>query len=344
VTLAELLGAAGYVSASIGKWHVGLDPIAQGFDVNVAGSSGSERKKRYFSPYGNPALSDGPEGEYLTDRLTDEAIAFVRENRERPFFLLLSHFAVHTPIRAKQELVAHFAAKPPSELHGNAEYAAMLHSVDQSLGRLLAELERLELDDDTLVILFSDNGGYESVTSMDPLRGAKGTLYEGGIRVPLAARWPGRIEGGVRSNVPVSGVDLLPTALELAGVDAPPRIDGESLLPVLTGTGGLEREALYWHFPAYLGALEREGPLRARPAGAVRRGRYKLIEFFEDGSVELYDLEADVGEAVDLAREQPGLAGELQEQLAAWRESLRAELPSQPNPAYDPDFVPRKQR
>ncbi len=339
VTLAEALGEAGYATASIGKWHLGPDPRAQGFDVNVAGNETGAPKGGYFSPYKNPELADGPDGEYLTDRLTDEAIAFLRAERERPFFLYLTHYAVHTPIQAPDALAAKYGEKPPAGGHSNARYAAMIESVDASLGRVRAALEELGLAENTVVCLFSDNGGHGNVTSMTPLRGAKGMLYEGGIRVPMVVCWPGRAPPGSRTPVPVSGLDFYPTFLELAGVPQPDGtvLDGASLVPLLDGSGALERKALYWHFPAYLQSTgASEGPWRTTPAGAVRAGRYKLIEFFEDGRRELYDLRDDVGETTDLAERMPDKARELAELLESWREEVGAPVPAELNPDYRP--------
>jgi arylsulfatase A-like enzyme len=337
VTLAEMLAPAGYVTAAIGKWHLGLDPTAHGFQVNVGGSEAGHPRDGYFSPYKLAHLADGPPGEYLTDRLTDEAVAFLEEHRARPFFLFLSHYAVHTPIQARPELVERYAAKTPGELHNHAKYAAMIQSFDDGVGRVLAALDELELAERTLVVLFSDNGGYERVTSAAPLRGAKGMLYEGGLRVPLVVRWPGRVAPGSRSEVAVTGADLFPTFAAVAGIASlVSNVDGESLLPLLTGAGELERTSLFWHFPAYLDGTRPGDPLRSTPCSVIRRGPHKLLEFFEDGRLELYDLAADVGETKDRAAELPELAAELRAELAAWRERVGAPVPTQLNPKYEP--------
>lgn len=329
-TVAELLRAAGYRTAHLGKWHLGDDPRTQGFDRNRGGTKAGHPKS-YVSPYRNPALRDGPEGEYLTDRLTDEALAFLDEQSaaDRPFFLHLSHFAVHTPIQARAEDEAPYLDRAPVGGQGNAAYAGMLVAVDRSLGRLCERLTALGLADDTLVLLTSDNGGLGTVTSNAPLRGMKGMLYEGGVRVPFVAHWPGRIAPGGVSDEPIHGVDLLPTLAALAGVPAAGAevaLDGLSLLPAFEGRP-LERDALFWHFPAYLEGNRLTGRWRTTPVGAIRAGRWKLLEWFETGRFELYDLERDPGESRDLASDQPERVAELAARLASWREEVGARVP-----------------
>lgn len=340
VTLAEALAAAGYATAALGKWHLGPDPLEQGFQLNAGGNQTGSPRGGHFSPYANPQLPDGPDGECLTDRLTDEAVGFIAEHASEPFFLYVSHYAVHTPIESKPELSARYEAKEPDGGQDDPRYAGMIESVDQSLGRVLDALAVHDLEGRTLVLFTSDNGGHGGVTSNAPLRGAKGMLYEGGIRVPFAVRWPGVVESGGRCAVPVAGHDLFPTLLEAAGVPVPDglELDGVSLVPLLEGTGGVERELLFWHFPAYLEAGRRAGvPWRTTPAGAVLRGDLKLLEFFEDGRLELYDLAADPGEERDLAGTRPELAAELHGELLAWRAAVGAPVPTEPNPAYDPE-------
>ena len=349
VTLAESLKRAGYTSASMGKWHLGADPelgpVGQGFDVNVAGNTaGSPRG--YFSPYRNKNLPDGPKGEYLTDRLTEEALKFIEANRARPFFLYLPHYAVHTPIQAKKALTEKYEKKEPSGGQGNPKYAAMIESVDQGVGRLLAKLDELDLTKDTVVIFFSDNGGVGGyrelgisggeITSNRPLKGGKGMLYEGGIREPMTVRWPGNVRPGSRCDEPVIGLDFYPTLLAIAGIEKQPGqvLDGESLVPLLTGTAALKRDAIFWHFPAYLQGSR--GTWRTTPAGAIRQGDFKLIEFFEDSSLELYNLKDDIGEAKDLAKTMPDKTRSLHQRLLAWRKSVNAPVPTEPNPKFDP--------
>jgi len=349
ITLAEAIRPAGYRSASIGKWHLGVDPdsgpVAQGFDVNVAGNLAGNPSS-YFSPYRNKNLPDGPKGEYLTDRLTEEALAFIEANRARPFFLYLPHYAVHTPIQAKQELVAKYKKKRPDGGQGNPEYAAMIESVDQGVGALLAKLDQLGLADNTVVVFFSDNGGVGGyrelgiaggeITSNRPLRGGKGMLYEGGIREPTIVRWPAKVKAGTRCATPVIGLDFYPTFLEIAGAEKKPGqiLDGESLVPLLTGTGTLKRDAIFWHFPAYLQGSK--GTWRTTPCGVIRSGGWKLIEFFEDNRLELYNLADDIGEAADLAEKMPEKAKELHDRLVAWRKAVNAPVPTEKNPQFDP--------
>ena len=348
VTLAESLKRAGYTSASMGKWHLGADPelgpVGQGFDVNVAGNTaGSPRG--YFSPYRNKNLPDGPKGEYLTDRLTEEALKFIEANRARPFFLYLPHYAVHTPIQAKKTLAEKYAKKEPSGGQGNPKYAAMIESVDQGVGRLLAKLDELNITKDTVVIFFSDNGGVGGyrelgisggeITSNRPLKGGKGMLYEGGIREPMTVRWPGNVKPGSRCDEPVIGLDFYPTLLEIAGIEkqAGQVLDGESLVPLLTQTAALKRDAIFWHFPAYLQGSR--GTWRTTPAGAIRQGDFKLIEFFEDSRLELYNLKDDIGEAKNLAKTMPDKTRALHQRLLAWRKSVKAPVPTKANPKFD---------
>ena len=347
VTLAEALKAAGYATAHVGKWHLGGAghlPTDQGFDVNVAGNYRGI-PPGYFYPYqrGDYTLTDlqqgGQEGEYLTDRLTDEALRFIDAHAEGPFFLYLAHYAVHTPIQAKEALIDRYRRKPGDEAHNNPTYAAMIESVDESVGRVMGKLDALGLADNTVVFFFSDNGGYGPATSMAPLRGSKGMLYEGGIRVPLAIHGPGVRAAGRTDATPVIGVDLYPTILEMAGAALPPGqpIDGVSLLPLLAEKAPLASRALFWHFPAYLQAYQgMSGPWRTTPAGAVRQGDYKLIEFFEDGRLELYNLHDDIGEQNDLAETMPDKVQELHALLQNWRASVQAPVPSELNPDYDP--------
>ena len=300
VTIAEALAARGYVSGHVGKWHLGgpgFLPAAQGFAWAVGGDA-SGAPPSYFHPYARggrslPDLDDGAEGEYLTDRLTDEAIRFIDTHQDRPFFLYLSHYGVHTPLQARPSLVQHYRDKRAASGHDNPTYAAMIHSVDESVGRLLRRLDELDLSDDTVVIFFSDNGGFGPATSMTPLRGSKGMLYEGGIRVPLMI-----LRAGAVSDAPVIGVDLFPTLLTMAGLPPPPgvQLDGVDLVPLLKAASPLPERPLFWHFPAYLEAdASVPGPWRTTPAAAVRIGPHKLITFFEDSRDELYNLAEDPG-------------------------------------------------
>ena len=352
VTIAEALAPHGYVSGHVGKWHLGgpgFLPDAQGFAWAVGGDA-SGLPPSYFHPYAGggrslPDLGDGAEGEYLTDRLTDEAIRFLDTHHDRPFFLYMSHYGVHTPLQAKADLGRRYRNRPAASGHDNPTYAAMIHSVDEGVGRLLQRLDELDLSDETIVMFFSDNGGFGPATSMTPLRGSKGMLYEGGIRVPLIIRWPDTIRAGAVSDAPVIGVDLFPTMLAAAGIAPPPgvRLDGVDLTPLLSGSGQLPDRPLFWHFPAYLEAdVSVPGPWRTTPAAAVRIGAHKLITFFEDGRNELYDLAEDPGETRDLFAEAPQRAAELRASLERWWEETAAWIPTEPNPLYAADSTAPK--
>jgi len=359
VTIAEALKEAGYTTGFVGKWHLSTReedrfkyyPDRQGFDVNIGGDW-SGAPPTYFYPYkkNNRELEtmppEGAAGEYLTDRLTAESLKFLDANKDKPFLLYLSHYAVHTPIESKRMLTEKYQAKaktlpPRDEPHAqpvygryetrmvqdNAAYAGMVQSVDESVGRVMAKLEELGLEQNTIVIFMSDNGGLSTVsregpTCNLPLRAGKGWLYEGGIREPMLIKWPGTVEpGGVCDEV-VASTDFYPTMLEMAGL--PPRpeqhIDGLSLVPLLKRTGTLQRDAIYWHYPHYHGSGN-------RPSGAVRAGNYKLIEWYENEQVELYDLRDDLSEQKDLATAKPAKAAELRGLLHAWRDRMNGKMP-----------------
>lgn len=341
VTLAESLKAGGYTTATMGKWHLGDDPTTQGFDINIAGREwGSPSGGGYHSPYKYPNLVNRKKGEYLTDRFGNEAAKFIEANKARPFFLYLTHYAVHTPIQAKPELTAKYEQKTPTDKQTNAKYAAMIESMDDSVGTVLDTLDRLELADNTIVIFYADNGGHGGVTSNAPLRGSKGMLYEGGIRVPMAVRWPGVVKPGTTSDEPVIGIDLYPTLLEATQTKLPAKVnlDGTSLLPLLSDAGAsLFRPAIYWHFPAYLqGYTKRHGPFRTTPAGAIRMGDWKLIEYFEDGALELYNLADDIGEEQNLTKLEAKRTAEMHSMMKAWRRATNAPVPKEKNPKFDP--------
>ena len=332
-TLPEALGKAGYASCLIGKWHLmgdyakrKGDPKLHGFTEVICSESRGIGGGDYFGPYRfNPAVKPKTENEYLSDRLNQEAADFIVRHKDKPFFLYLSHYAVHTRLAGKPKLVAKYRRKPGAGTNrNNPELAAMLESIDDGVGLILAKLDELRLADDTVVIFMSDNGGENRVTSNAPLRGAKSQLYEGGIREPLIVRWPGRIKAGSVCRVPVSSVDFYPTLLDVAGAKPDPRqaLDGVSLTPLLRETGGLTRDALFWHYP-----LARPHFLGGVSAGAVRAGGWKLIEFFDTGKVELYNLRNDLSETADLAAKHPDKAAELKKRLADWRRSVGAEMP-----------------
>ena len=338
-TIAEVFHAAGYQTGHVGKWHLGGEaywPTTQGFDVNIGGNHRGQPPS-YFFPYETaaiklPGLAEGKAGEYLTDRLTDEAIAFIRSSKDKPFFLYLPHYTVHTPLQAKPELVAKYRAKAermPDQPHQNAVYAAMIESLDEGIGRLMAALGELKLRESTIVVFTSDNGGLMSSTSNVPLRVGKGSAYEGGVRVPLIVSYPPAIAAGSTTDVPAMSIDLLPTLVDLCGIKPAEKLacDGISIAPILTQRGQITRHALYWHYPHY-------HPGGAKPYGAVRAGDYRLVEFYEDNHVELYNLKGDVGETRDLAASQPAKRNQLLAMLHAWRKQVGAQMPT-PNPDYD---------
>jgi len=340
VTIATILRLAGYVTGIIGKWHLngpdGPWPRQHGFDVAIGGCRLGQTPD-YFFPYRRKLgdgqvieldnLPGGRDGEYLTDRLTDEAERFLDTNKDRPFFLYFPHYAVHTAIGAriqgKPELVAKYQNKEaPAGVRKNPAYAAMLESLDDSIGRIMRKLEQLGIAERTVIIFTSDNGGYGAVTSNAPLRGDKASAYEGGVRVPLIVVWPGSVLAGSTSDVPVASIDFFPTILEAAGVKSPAgrKIDGKSLLPLLTNKGRLERSALFWHYPHY--------SYLTTPYSAVRHGHHKLVEYFEHGKVELYDLKNDPAEKHDLARTVPQRTQELLRTLDEWRRQVGAQMPA----------------
>jgi len=342
--LFEVFQGAGYLTASMGKWHVTPFPEKHGIDVNVGGTHRGSNST-FFSPYKNKALPDGPVGENLTDRLTDEAIKFLNENKDRKFFLYMPYFAVHTPLQGKKHLVAKYKKESPKL---DANYAAMIETLDINIGRLMKTLYDLGLRKNTFVVFTSDNGGITKFSSQAPYRAGKGSYYEGGVREPFTISWPGHIKPGSRSDVPVTGIDFFPTFLEAAGITKPEGkiLDGESLMPLLTQTGTIKERALYWHFPIYLQAYSdrdesRDSKFRTRPGSTMRLGKWKLHEYFEDGAFELYDLEADIGERKNLAETMPEKLEELKAMLYAWRADIDAAVPTEPNPTFDPKYEPK---
>lgn len=320
--LPQAMKDAGYATGMFGKWQLGetddYHPARRGFDEAIVAAG------KHFNFETHPRVRV-PKNQYLADFLTDKAVDFIRRHKEEPFFLYLPHYAVHTPHQAKPELIARFEHKAPVGGQDSPVYAAMIASIDESVGRIVAQLDELKLSERTLIIFSSDNGGGE-VTSNAPLRGGKNSLYEGGIRVPTVFRWPGRITPG-DCETPVTSVDFFPTFLELAGLTAPAEadLDGVSMVPLFDGRP-LDRDALYWHFPEYFGTEDKKG--RTTPSGVIRAGSWKLMEFFETGRVELYNLVDDLSERHNLAGQNPERARELLGKLQAWRKEIRAPMPT----------------
>jgi len=355
-TIAKVFQSAGYRTASIGKWHLGNEefyPEKHGFDVNIAGlNAGSP--PTYFSPWRIKTIADGRDGDYLTDRLGEVAAGLIEKWRDQPFFLYLPHFAVHTPIQGRADLVAKYQQKlKPGLRHNNPAYAAMVESLDAAVGRVLNKLDELKLAERTIVAFTADNGGLitRATTTNAPLRLGKASAYEGGVRVPAIVRWPGVTKPGSTNNTPVITMDWFPTLLEMSGLGAPvsdparsggkqvhagsesgaPGRDGVSLVPLLRATGTLPARDLFWHYPHHqhyqLGG--------AMPYGAIRSGDFKLVEHFNDMRVELYNVREDISEQRDLAAAQPQRVAELRARLHAWRREVGAQMPT-PNPNYNP--------
>lgn len=349
IGIAEAFKRNGYVTFFAGKWHLGESedyyPTAFGFDTNVGGNRTGHPAGGYFSPYKNPQLSDGPEGEYLTDRLTDEMIQFIRSNKDRQFFAYMSYYTVHAPLQASKEKIEKYKKKletlclPEERLkligktyhkqfQDRAEYAAMVEHLDENVGKLMKTLEDLNLDDNTIVIFTSDNGGMATSnrknnisTSNLPLYAGKGYLYEGGIRVPLFIRWKNTIKSTTCIK-PFVGTDFYPTLLDLCDLSLLPEqhMDGISFKPLLEGKD-LDRGAIFWHFPHYSGGLG------GKPSSAIRLGDYKLIEFFEDNHVELYDVVHDISEKNDLSDDKTFLKNKMLKMLHEWRNEVGALMP-----------------
>lgn len=327
ITVAESLQSGGYATAFFGMWNLGrgrsgpMTPGGQGFQRVVFPENLNFGKDAYFNE----------RGEYLSDRLMDSVLDFVEQNQERPFFVYLPDHAVHAPYEPKPELLKKYEAKASridADRRNDPTHAATVEAVDQNVGRLLDTLDRLQLTDNTLVIFTSDNGGTNTYTP--PLRGGKGALYEGGIRVPLVVAGAGIKNPGRTIDVPVASIDWYPTLLELAGIERPRQVlDGISLVPLLQGKPAITRDRLFWHFPCYVG--------RNGPASAVRDGNWKLLEFFEDGGRrELYDLAADPAEETDLSKSNPQKLRELATILDQWQSETQAAIPTEINPSYDP--------
>jgi len=358
VTMAEAMKQGGYATYFAGKWHLGKEgayPQNQGFDVNIAGHDAGAPAS-YFYPYKRgddfrnvPDLEDGHEGEYLTDRLTNETMKFIRAHKDSSFFVYLSHYAVHTPFEAKDSLKQKYqniinnsgvevgatqkVMEANQKLHqDNATYAGMIESVDQSLNKIVGLLAELNLSENTIIVFTSDNGGDAckmgqrgKSTSNVPLKGGKCWLYEGGIRVPLIVKWPGKLNAGSTNGRIVSGVDYYPTLLDITGLDHKPEqhLDGISFKNNLLGNSSKQRDAAYWHFP--LGDKLKK-VIGMPKASAIRVGDYKLIEWYETGTFELYDLKNDIGEEHDLSKSKKAKAEQLLKDLRNWRKAVQAPL------------------
>ncbi|WP_298262412.1 sulfatase [uncultured Lutibacter sp.] len=342
ITIAEALKKSGYTTASIGKWHLGKTPKTQGFDYNVGGTHAGH-PQTYFSPYKNPNLKDGPIGEYLTDRLTNEAITFINKNKNAPFFLYLTYYTVHTPIQGKKELIDKYNQKKPTKNHFNPTYAAMVEAMDSNIGKLMSALKNLNLTQKTLIIVTSDNGGLYSVSKQTPLKHGKGSYYEGGVRVPLIINWEAKIKPNTISETPVNNIDFYPTFLEITNTKAPktqPQ-DGQSLTPILFNKGTFKKRPLFWHFPIYLQAEKgfnndtgRDPYFRTRPGSTIRYGKWKLHYYYENNEIELYNLKDDISENHNLLESHTKKVKKLLILLNDLRIQTKAPIPTKLNPTY----------
>lgn len=353
ITFADALKAAGYVTGIFGKWHLdgndGAAPAEQGFDVvhqSYGGWKGNE-----------PA---NPKAIYSLTRAAGE---FMEKNKDRPFFVYLPHYAIHTGLQARKATLERFKAKTPGKQHHDALYAACTYDLDDGIGVLLKKLKELDLEKNTLVVFTSDNGGTQQ-SSQEPLRGNKGGYYEGGIREPMIVRWPGVVKSGTKCDVPVINVDFFPTFLAAAGAKTDRALDGESLLPLLRQESPLKRDAIFWHFPGYLDNpvirgrdLDVRTGFRTRPVSVIRKGDWKLHLFHEEwqldggrgklatnNAVELYNITDDIGERTNLANSNTAKRDELLDDLLAWFKSTGALLPVQQNPGYNPAATAPKGR
>lgn len=342
ILIPEVLKMAGYKTCHAGKWHLTDDPLKRGFDVNIGGSHAGHPGS-YYPPYKNVALDPPSEDYYLTNLIMDKTIEFVESTNENPFFLYYSPYAVHTPINPVKELLSKYENKPEWNGQNNAKYATMVENVDTQIGRLISFLKETGKLENTFILFISDNGGHYGITKQWPLRAGKGSYYEGGIREPMFVRWQGKIKPGSKSEIPVTNLDFYPTLLEVAGIKKPQQkvLDGKSILPVLTGNGKLGERPLFWHFPIYLEAYVKndtttQDPLfRTRPGSAIRFGDWKLIQYFENNDLELYNLKEDLGEKSNLAGSNPEKAEELLGLLKQWRTETNASVPKELNPNYN---------
>lgn len=348
-TLPEMLKSAGYVTGNFGKWHLSNNPLQQGIDINIGGSGrGNPGKGGYFSPYKIDFIKNGPKGEYLTDRLTEEAMSFVEKFKDTTFFVYLPYYTVHTPILGKEHFIERFKNKKGSNGQNRPDYAAMIASLDENIGKLLASVKANGLERNTIVMFTSDNGGINFVSNQAPLRAGKGSYYEGGIRVPLIIKWPNHIAANTHTNQNVSHLDFYPT---LQNIVQPEKrndfLDGIDLNATLKG-GSTKSRDLFFHFPIYLQAYKkgkdesRDSLFRTRPGSVVISEHWKLHHYFEDDALELYNLKNDIGEKNNISNLYPKKTEELYRKLESWRLKTKAPIPTEKNPDYSSQFVKMK--
>lgn len=335
----KFLKSEGYTTCHAGKWHLSNDPTRYGFDQNIGGSRAGHPRS-YYPPYKNVDLK-AEQGEYLTDLVMTHAIDFV-QSAQQPFFLYYAPYAVHTPIQGVDSLKEKYQNKPAWNKQQNIDYATMIENLDRNIGRLLRALSDQNTLENTFIVLTSDNGGLYGITYQLPLRAGKGSYYEGGIRVPFLFVWNNHIPADVSNDTPVSNLDIFPTLVELLAKEADsPTLDGQSLMPLLTGKETWEPRPLFWHFPIYLQAYDvndnqnRDALFRTRPGSVIRQGNWKLHHYFEDNGLELYNLTEDLSEQKNLAKENPEKVKELYARLDAWRKETNAPVPTELNPAYE---------
>lgn len=347
-TMGEMFKRNGYRCGHVGKWHLGDDadgtgPLSRGFDMNIAGGRAGTPYSYYY-PYCNSknqchiGLEEGKPGEYLTDRLTEEAVKFIREsaNGEKPFFLYMAHHAVHTPITAPQEIVDKYKNKPAGKYHNNPVYAAMVETLDNSVGRICDIIDSLGISDNTIIVFNSDNGGSEPVTDNFMVRGGKGMPYEGGNRVPLIIKWPKVTMAGSSSDCPVNNIDFFPTFQTYLEGKAAKELDGVDIYPLLSRQKTSIERDLFWHFPAYLESYIDNGKgFRAKPYTSIRSGKWKLIYYYEDKNVELFNIEEDMKEEHDVSSANPDVASGLKAKIFEWIDNTHAPVPTMLNPYYE---------
>ena len=349
ILISEMFKSEGYTNGIFGKWHLGPEgfyPEQSGFDLNIGGcEKGGPGKGGYFSPYENPKIEDGPEGEYLTDRIGDETVKFIEDNQNSPFFAYVPFYSVHTPIQSKEKYREKYLNKTSDKYHNRSDYAAMIQSLDENVGKILNKIDELNLSEKTLIIFTSDNGGIRDISNQFPLRAGKGSYYEGGIKVPLIFSWKNKIKSQSKSFERVVNIDFFPTLksildykndnLELDGVDLSPIFKEQKI----------EERALYFHFPIYLEAYNVQkdngfDPIfRTRPGSVIIKGDWKLHHYFEDNNLELYNLKNDISESNDLSKENIEKTLELFNDLKIWRDHRNAPIPNRLNPDYDKKFV-----
>ena len=342
----EMLKEMGYTNGHFGKWHlgdVGFHPEQSGFDVNIGGNRHGG-PGGYFAPYPNPQLENEPKGEYLTDRIGDEVVKFIDKNKENNFFAYVPFFSVHTPIQSKPDYQKKYSNKESNEYHNRADYAGMIQSLDENIGKILDKIDALNLSENTLIIFTSDNGGIRAISNQYPLRAGKGSYYEGGIKVPMIFSWKGKIEAKTESYERVSNLDFYPTIKKLVGYNESIDLDGEDLTPIFKGEK-LKKRELYFHFPVYLEPyrVQLDGgtdPLfRTRPGTVIIKDNWKLHHYYEDNKFELYDVEKDVSESENLSEINKEKKNELLIDLNNWRKANNAPIPSRLNPYYDQKYV-----